>query len=128
MLRELAIEVDGTSLSSPLSCVSGIGGVGDPAAAPCKLDGRPRPRDEGREYEVDGENDVDARPRYPSVGGVPGLALTPVAPIAGLLNKLCNLGRDSPLYPGLAPAAVMCVNDRPDCERYEFRCNDDGRS
>lgn len=123
MLRELAIEGDGTSLSSPLSCVSGIGGVGDPAAAPCKLEGRPRPRDEGRECEVEGENDVDARPRYPRDGGVPGLALTPdVAPIAGLLNKLCNRGLDSPLYPGLAPpAVVICVNDRPDCERYEFR-------
>lgn len=103
MFRELAMDVEGpmaSSLSSPLSCVSGIGGVGDPAAVPCKFVGKPRPREEGRECDVEGENEVDARPRYPINGGVPGLALTPelVATIAGLLNKLCNLGLDcSPL-------------------------------
>lgn len=104
-----------------------MGGVGDPVAVLCKLAGRPRfPRDEGRECEVVGEKDDDVRvPRYPSNGGVPGLPLTPdpaTAAIPGLLNKLCNLGLGcSPPLPGLAPPpAVICVNDRPDCERYEL--------
>ena len=57
------------------------------------------PKEEGRAYDVDGDDDV----RIPAStkGGVLGLALIPVLPrstiAAGLLSRLCSLGLgDSP--------------------------------
>jgi hypothetical protein len=102
MLRELAMDVEGPTelgCSSPLSCDSGIGGVGDPVLTPSILIGSPLlPNDEGRVYDVDGEEDV--RMPAPRNGGVPGLPLiaVPVSATipAGLLSKLCNRGLDSP--------------------------------